>query len=94
MAALGGFGFLGQDADLTPAAAGGFECYNPVDGGEERIVLSLGDIPPGVDVGAALADDDRSGVDKLAAVAFYTQTLGLAVTVVPAGAGAFFMSHG
>ena len=53
---------------------------------EQRVVAAAADVVAGVEVGAALADDDLAGVDQLAAEALDAEALGVGVAAVPRGA--------
>lgn len=50
--------------------------------GEQGVVVATADVVAGVEVGAALADDDLTGADELAAEALDAQTLSVGVTAV------------
>jgi hypothetical protein len=53
------------------------ECDTSGGGREEGVVAALGDIVSGVDLGAALPDDDSSGTHDGAVVRLNTESLGL-----------------
>ena len=61
--------------------------------GEERVVAAPSDIPARVKFCAPLPDDDPPGLDLLAAVPLYTETLRVAVPTISARAYTFFMCH-
>ena len=62
--------------------------------GEEGVVASHADIVAGVELGAALADEDGSGEDELSAVPLHPKTLAVAVATVACRSLTFFMCHG
>jgi hypothetical protein len=51
------------------------------------------DIDAGFELRAALADENRSATDQLAAEPLHTQSLRVAIPAVSRAADAFFMSH-
>src|SRR5262249_19168782 len=83
----------GNDVDELAAAAR-TELHDAVGGREQRVVAALADVESGVELGAALANDDRSRGDRLAAVTLHTQPLRVGVTTVAGGAGALLLRHG
>src|SRR5690606_30230177 len=52
---------------------------------EQRVVAATPDIAAGVEVGAALADDDLACVDDLAAETLHAETLGIGIATVLGG---------
>src|SRR5436190_18378890 len=82
-----------DDADALAVLAEVFETDRARNLGKERVVLSLANILAGMDVSAALADDDRAGADELAGEALDTQPLAVRVAPVLGTAYAFFVSH-
>ena len=50
--------------------------------GEQRVVAATADVDAGVEVGAALADDDLAGLDDLAAEPLDAEPLGGGVATV------------
>ena len=50
--------------------------------GEKREITPLTDILAGVELGAALADDDRAGLEKLAVVSLDAKILGVGIATV------------
>ena len=68
------------------STAPGCEC-------EQRVVAATADVGAGVEVRAALADDDLAGEDLLAAEALHAQSLSVGVTTVAGGACALFVCH-
>src|SRR5882672_2382391 len=65
-----------------------------VDQCEQRVVLADADIAAGMELGAALANDDRAGRDGLAAEHLDAEHFRLGITAVPRGTAAFFLCHG
>ena len=61
--------------------------------GEQGIVSADTNVHTGMDVGAALADQDVAGLDKLTISALGTQALGLGVTAVLGGAAALLVGE-
>jgi hypothetical protein len=66
---------------------------NPIHRREEGIILTNQNIQAWLDVGTALSYKYIARQHNLTGIAFYTQTLGIAVTSVAAGAAAFFVCH-
>src|SRR5690606_20264811 len=60
---------------------------------EQRVVLATADVVAGVEVRAALTNDDLAGVDDLAAEALHAQVLGVRVATVARGARALLVCH-
>src|SRR5690606_28129909 len=60
---------------------------------EQGVVPAAPDVGAGVEVGAALADEDLAGVDLLAAEALHAETLRVRVTTVAGGACALLVCH-
>jgi hypothetical protein len=60
---------------------------------EESVVFALADVFAGLVLGAALAHENRAGVDELAAEALYAEPLSVRVAAVNGGAAAFFVCH-
>ena len=72
----GGLGLLSrQDADEAAVTAPVLELHEPSNHREERVVLALPDVFTGLVFGAALANQDRAGVDQLPAEALDAQPL-------------------
>ena len=65
----------------------------PVDQREQRVVAATADALAGVEVGAALADDDLARVHVLAAEALHAEPLGVGVAAVAAGRRALLVCH-
>ena len=61
--------------------------------GEQRVVTATADVGAGVEVGAALTDDDLAGEDLLAAEPLHAEALCVGVTTVTGGACALFVCH-
>src|SRR5437764_10561874 len=61
--------------------------------GEERVVPTLAHTCPGVDVGTALAHDDRARRDLLSGEALDPEALGLGVASVAGGPAALLVRH-
>src|SRR5580693_786211 len=76
---------LGRDDAHGPATADRAELHLPADQREQRVVAAPPHTLAGVEVRAALADDDLARVHQLAAVALDAEALGLGVTAVAAG---------
>ena len=83
----------GMDADEAAGMAFVFELHDAGDLRKERIVLADADVDAGLELGAALANKNRSAADELAAEAFHAQPLRVTVPAVSRAANAFFMSH-
>src|SRR5712691_2321693 len=83
----------GDDADELAQPAPVLEPDETVDPGEETVVPPPADVLPGLETGAALADQDRSPGDELAAEPLHSQTLGVAVAAVPRAAAGFLVGH-
>ena len=56
--------------------------HHSVDLGEEGIIASLADIHTRMDFGPALADNDGTGRDPLAAIGLHSQALCVTITTV------------
>ena len=67
--------------------------HDAVDQGVERVVVSLADIPAGMEAVADLPDEDVAGDDLLAAEPLDAPLLRLRIAAVAAGTLAFFMCH-
>ena len=78
-----------EDALIGPAAE-----RNPSgDGGKDGVVLAHPDVSPGVELGAALADDDVASDDGFAAELLHAAILRVGVATVPRAALSLFVSH-
>src|SRR5690606_11282400 len=60
---------------------------------EQGVVVAATHAVAGVDLGAALADEDLAGADDLAAEALHAEALGVGVTAVLGGADALLRCH-
>src|SRR6266478_3333397 len=60
---------------------------------EQRVVLAAADVAAGVEVGAALANDDAAAPNALAAVELDAQALAVRLAAVADRALTFLMSH-
>jgi hypothetical protein len=69
------------------------EFDEPINKGEESIVLSHPHIFAGIDSRAALSYDYASGSNFLAAIALHSETLSLAITTVSGTADTFLVSQ-
>src|SRR5271170_4756800 len=85
-------GFSRNDAH-SPAAAEPAELHLPADQREQGVVAAPPHALAGVEVRAALADDDLARVHQLTAIALDAETLGLGVTAVAAGRRALLVCH-
>src|SRR5207253_2177702 len=68
--------------------------HDAVDLGEESVVATDADVRAGIELRAALADDDRSAADELAGEPLHAEHLRLRVAAVARRALSFFVSHG
>ena len=59
-----------------------YELHLAVLEGEQREVAAAPDVGAGMDLGAALADDDRAGLEELAVVRLDAEVLGVGVAAV------------
>ncbi len=64
-----------------------------VDLSEQRMVLATADVHSWLDPGSALANDNSSSTNSLAAVALYAQPFGMAIAAVSRRPATFFMCH-
>ena len=60
---------------------------------EQGVVATATDVRAGVEVRAALADDDLARADDLAAEALHAEALRVRVTTVASGARSLFVCH-
>ena len=77
--------------DATTALA--TELDGATDEGEQGVVTAAADAAARVEVRAALADDDLTGVDDLAAEALHAQPLRVGVAAVLGGRRALLVCH-
>src|SRR3954447_532724 len=89
----GGSGPDGHDVDDLAAALVA-ELDRTCGEGEEGVVAATADVHAGVEVGAALADQDLARVDGLAAEALHAEALSVGVAAVASGARSLFVCHG
>src|SRR5947207_6535729 len=80
-------------ADLVALLVLVLELDLTVDHGEQGVVRRPAHVQPGVELGAALLDEDGPGGDELSGEAFHAQILGAGVAAVAGGADAFLVSH-
>src|SRR5437868_6884691 len=64
-----------------------------VDQGEQRVVTAHADMIAGLDLGAALANNNATCCNQLSIKAFYTEHLGVAVPAIAGTTHTFFMCH-
>jgi len=83
----------GDGLDDGHLAAGLVELDNAILQGEEGPIAADADVFAGVQLGAALADDDVAGDDGLAAELFDAATFAVALATVAGCACTFFMGH-
>ena len=83
----------GVNRNLLTILAQTLEADNTVGLGKQRVIAADTDVGAGVDVGAALADQDVAGEDELTISALGTKALGLGITAVLGGAHTFFMGE-
>src|SRR5262245_39414368 len=86
-------GVVTRDDVHDPAAAPGAELHGAGRQREQRVVAATADVRTGVEVGAALADDDLAGADDLAAVPLDAQALGVGVAAVLGGRRTLLVCH-
>src|SRR5690606_35909416 len=82
----------GKDADRLAAAAAA-ELDGAVDEAEQRVVLALADVLAGVELRAALTDEDGSGGDLGAAEHLHAEALRVRVATVAGGTATFGLGH-
>src|SRR5437660_120206 len=79
---VGGPSLDGLDVDAPPLAVE-VDCAGGQ--GEEGVVAAEADVAAGVEAGAALADDDAAGLDRLAAEDLHAEALAVRLAAVAAG---------
>src|SRR5690242_21633209 len=84
---------LGRDDADGPATVERAELHGPADQREQRVIAAAADPVAGVEVRAALADEDLARVHDLAAVTLDAEALGVRVAAVAAGRGALLVCH-
>src|SRR5438046_7073525 len=65
----------------------------PVDDGEQRVVGRAADVRPGMELRAALPDDDRARGDELPGEALHAEVLGPGVAAVAGGTDTLLVCH-
>jgi hypothetical protein len=75
------------------ASVAAIEADMAVGEGEEGVVPSHADVVAGMELGAALTDENGAGEDELSAVPFHAETLAMAVAAVACRSLTFFMCH-
>src|SRR5207247_8428993 len=83
---------LGDDAHSPPATHAS-ERHQPADQSEQGVIPAASHAVPGVEMGAALADQDLARVDPLTAEPLDAQPLCRGVTPVAAGRCALLVCH-
>src|SRR5579864_4693426 len=73
--------------DLTPAP--GAELHLTLGQSEQRVVAAPTHVVAGMEMRAALADDDLTGLDRLTAERLHAEALGIGVTAVAGRSAAF-----
>ncbi len=81
----------GVNRNLLTILAQTLEADNTVGLGKQRVIAADANVGAGVDVGAALADQDVAGQNELTISALGAKALGLGITAVLGGAHTFFM---
>ena len=82
----------GDDVDELAAAATA-ELHHAVGGGEQGVVTAAADVLAGVELRAALADDDRAGADRGSRVHLHAESLRGGVAAVAGGRGTLLLRH-
>src|SRR4051812_5347329 len=90
---LGGLGCKWVDADPEPLLVLVLEFHMAIDRGEQRVVRGATHVPAGMELGAALNDDDRPGPHEFPTETLHAQVLRIRIAPVARRADAFFMSH-
>ncbi len=75
------------------AVANNLELYDPIDFGEQGVVLAHAHILAGMEAGAELTDKDVARLYELASVALDSATLSPAVTSVSSASTCLLMCH-
>lgn len=84
---------IGDHRDIGAVGAAQFEHDLTVGQREQRVVLAHADIDAGMELGAALADENVAGQNGFTAIALDAQTLGMGIATVFGAAYAFFRCH-
>src|SRR3989440_11671015 len=66
---------FGEHRDFLALMAGALETHDPVDQREQGVITPHPDVGPGEDRGAALAKNDRPGIDRLAGAGLHPEPL-------------------
>ena len=82
-----------QRDDLHGFLHGLFELHSAIAQSKEREIAAAADVFTGVELSAALADDDAAGGDKFACIGFHAEHFRLTVTTVTAAGLTFLMCH-
>jgi hypothetical protein len=69
------------------------KCHATIGKSEEGMVDTHADVGPGMPLGAALAHNDVTGHDGLAAELLDAKALGVGIATVARRAASFFVSH-
>ena len=80
--------------ELTVFVAASLKRYFAIDQCKQRMVAPQAHTVAGMKLGTALAHDDITRTNRLAAVELHAQVLGIGVAAVTAGTYAFLMCHG
>ncbi len=86
-------GLLSVNANPPPVVADRFKFNHAVNRGEEGMVSAHADITAGMNLGAALAYQDGTGVDYLTGIFLDAQHLGFAIAAITIRAACLFMRH-
>ena len=84
---------LHLDGDLLAVLAQVRETHHAVSLGEQGVVGADADIHTGMDVSAALADQNVAGLDELTVRPLGTEALGVGITAVLGGAAALLVGE-
>src|SRR5256885_16798653 len=89
------FFFQAEDGIRDYKVTGVQTCALPisVDHGEERVVGRAADVRPGMELRAALPDDDRARGDELPGKALHAEVLGPGVSAVAGGTDTLLVCH-
>ena len=85
--------FSGVDGSLLPILAQTLKAQGAVHLGKQGIVSADAHVGAGMDLGAALTDQNIAGLDELAICTLGAQTLGVGVTTVLGGAAALLVGE-
>src|SRR5688572_1715201 len=81
------------DRHLLTTTIVGLELHDAIHQGEERIILATADVAAGVELGAALTDQNVAGDDVLATEPLDAEALRVRIATVAARADSLFMCH-